>query len=117
MSLMETVGSHSLSDYLGVSITSIRNWRMEEGNDFPDPVTCIKGRKGSRTRYGWREDQIPQAREWYARRFGLETETAEARWKGIDTRMESGEAAQTPENIHPDQLLISIPMQRTGEFA
>lgn len=110
--MMETVGTSALAEYLGTSVTSIHNWRSAPDSDFPLPVTCVRGRRGKRPVYGWRESDLPAIRAWYAKRFRLDEEEASQRWKALDEEVERAENPGRPEeiaSIHPDQLtLISL---------
>jgi hypothetical protein len=113
---METVGASYLGAFLGVSVTSVQNWRKEDGNGFPEPVTCVRGLFSVRSVYGWEKNQLAEARIWYAERFHLDEEKAQERWRGIDESLKAGRLP-SPVEVPSGQLTFSIPVQRTGEVA
>ena len=107
--MMETVGTSALAEYLGTSVTSIHNWRSAPDSDFPLPVTCVRGRRGKRPVYGWRESDLPAIRAWYAKRFRLDEEAASQRWKALDEEAGRGEGSGRTEEsvpVHPGQLTL-----------
>lgn len=115
MEPIEYHGASFLSAYLGVSLTSIHNWRSAESCGFPQPLGVITGLSGMRAAYGWTTRQLPEIRSWYAKRFDLDEDTAASRWKAIDENLAHPAPAKSEQC--DGQLVISIPLQREGEAA
>jgi hypothetical protein len=117
MEPVEYHGASYVADYLGVSLTSIHNWRDDPTSKFPVPVAFITGRSGARAAYGWASPQLSEMRAWFAQRMRLTDEDAAARWEIIDASLDTGEKPKKDDGVCPGQLLISIPVQRNGEAA
>lgn len=110
-------GASYVSVYLGVSLTSIHNWRADTASGFPEPVVSITGITGMRAAFGWSPDQLPELRSWYNKRFQLDEVTADTRWKAIDSALESGTAHTPKERDMCDgqEAFFSVPAQRSTE--
>lgn len=102
--------------HLGVSLTSVHNWRSSDTSGFPKPAGCIVSDSGQRAAFGWTDEQIDTMRAWYADRYSLTLDAARTRWQIIDASIESPEPKK-PDNFCTGQMLFSIPLQRTGEAA
>lgn len=109
-------GASHVSYYLGVSLTSVHNWRADAESGFPEPRASITGLSGMRPVYGWAEEQLPELRTWYCKRFSVDEVTAEERWKVIDEELASGIAHKTPssDNCAGQYAIFSIPNQRAA---
>lgn len=120
---MEPVRYHGatyVSAHLGTSLTSIHNWRSDDTCNFPGPAVAVTGISGARPVFGWTDSQLPDLRNWYAKRFKLDEDTAAQRWKAIDeslTGTQKAEAEESKDQCQGQSLLFTIPNQRNGEAA
>lgn len=109
-------GATYLSVYLGTSLTSIHNWRNDATSGFPGPAVTVTGITGMRPVFGWSDAQLPDLRDWFAKRFKIDEVTAAERWKAIDANLDAGEssAKEPKDQCKGQSLLFSIPSQRSA---